>query len=349
MPRSDRYKLIAALHRWTGLTVGAVFVVAGVTGTLLAYDAPITRVIHPELDRRLDPAWVERRATVLERIERTPGPAIGLVRFPTPALPAYEVYQVGGGRRYHDPLTGGVLLTRAERGDLMMIAHDLHIHLLAGERGERILGWLGIAIAVMLLIGVWLWWPSGRWRYMLRRPAAGSGATLLWWHKTIGAFTGVLLLFVAVTGFAIIFYPQTQSVFTTLFGGEPSTTPVSAEPSPTYWPAVIDTLDRTLPAGRLVFYYPGEILTFRKQMPGELHPNGRSFIRTTGDGGLLSAHDASRAAPGQRMTDSMYPLHSGRIGSETWRVVIAISGVLPALFFVSGFVVWWRSRYPARP
>ncbi len=339
---------VAFAHRWLGVLVGAVFVVTGLTGTALAYAPEILRALYPTLDRPLETDWPAARAEVLASIHAKHPDAVGLIRFPTEALPAYEVYLTDGAQSYYAPGTGEHLATRAPGGDPLMFAHDLHIHLLAGGAGERLLGWLGLAMITMLVIGLWLWWPRrGAWRATFRKPRSPQRRyRWLWWHKIVGAVSFAVLMFVTLTGPAIIFYAQTQAVLTTLFGGDatPLRAPAPTAVGATDWNAVLASLDRALPSGRTVFYYPGDSLTFRKRMPDELHPNGRSFIRISADGTLLSTVDASRSAAGQRMTNAIYPLHAGRTGSESWRAIVAATGVLPLFFFVTGVYTWLARR-----
>ena len=139
-------------------------------------------------------------------------------------------------------------------------------------------------------------------------------------------------------------------MFTALFGGDArvASLPTPTRTGDTDWDAVFATLDATLPAGRAVFLSPGDALSFRNKMPEELHPNGRSVIRIAHDGALLSAIDASASARGQRMMNALYPLHAGRAGSEPWRAAVAVTGLLPLFFFVTGLYTWLARRRDAK-
>ena len=352
MPLSDWRTPVAFAHRWLGVLVGTVFVIAGLTGTALAYAPELMRALYPVLEQPLAADWPGARADVFARIHAAHPGAVELVRFPTDALPAYEVYLADGAQAYHAPVDGALLFTRAVAGDPLMLAHDLHIHLLAGEAGERLLGWLGLAMLLLLAVGLWLWWPRrGTWGAVFTRPRNPlRRVQWLWWHKIVGMVSFVLLAFVTATGAAIIFYAPTQAVFTALFGGDArvASLPTPTPTGDTDWDAVFATLDATLPAGRAVFLSPGDALSFRNKMPEELHPNGRSVIRIAHDGALLSAIDASASARGQRMMNALYPLHAGRAGSELWRAAVAVTGLLPLFFFVTGLYTWLARRRDAK-
>jgi len=339
------------LHRWLGLTVGFVFLIAGLTGTLLAYAPELTGWMFPVIDGPPPENWQFRRAEILKRVsvEHAQGD-VTLIRFPNMDQGAYEIYLANDALEYRDALNGDVVLTRTPYSDLLSFSRELHTHLLMGHEGEELLGWLGVAMLVLVATGLWLWWPRfGMWRFAFRQPRSTALAPqLFWWHKTVGFISLATLFFVTLTGVAMVFYTPAQKILTGMFGGEPpvipSTLPADSPATGTNWSRVLAALDGTLPAGRTVFFYPpstsNDVLRFRKQMPGELHPNGRSFIALAPDGELLHASDATTLAAGMRATNAIYPLHAGKADSETWRLVVALMGLAPLFFFVTGLWLW---------
>lgn len=339
------------LHRWLGLTVGLVFVVAGLTGSLLAYAPELTGELFPVIDGPSPEGWQQQRVHVLQRVEQEV-PAATLIRFPNETQGAYEIYLADDTLEYRDPLTGERVLTREPLGDVLSFSRELHTHLFLGHEGEELLGWLGVAMLVLVATGLWLWWPRfGLWRFAFARPRTRTpGPQLFWWHKTVGFVSLMALFFVTLTGVAMVFYTPAQKILTGLFGGGapeiPRTHDVAS--SRINWPAVLDTLDTTLPAGRTVFLYPPKtedaVLLFRKQMPGELHPNGRSFIALAPTGQRLHANDATQLQAGMRATNAIYPLHTGKAGSETWRFIVFLMGLAPVFFFVTGMWLWLLRR-----
>lgn len=351
-------RLVIRLHRWLGLSVGLVFVLIGLSGTILAYAPAIEDAIYPVLARPLPANWRTHRARVLATLERRHPDDILIVRFPGSVHSAYQLYLTDGSQIYVDPTTGQTLVSRAALGDPVMIARALHTELLAGATGERVLGWLGFAMLALLATAVWTWWPRrGGWRANFKRPRSMRLVPqLAWWHKTVGVAGITLLAFITLTGVALIFYLPTQAVLTATLGGRPPSPPVVVTAPATGsidWPAVFATLDRALPQGRTVYFYPPHAadapLRFRKRMPGELHPYGRSVVELSRDGRLVYAHDVSAAGAGMRATNDIYPLHSGRAGSPVWRIIVAAVGVAPLFFFVTGLWLWYSRRNKKRP
>lgn len=343
------------MHRWLGLTVGTVFVIAGLTGSLLAYAPEITGMLFPAIDGPPPAGWQSQRAHVLGRAQAEHAAGdVELVRFPNESQGAYEIYLANETLEYRDAISGDIVLVRTPYSDVLSFSRELHTHLFMGHDGEQLLGWLGVAMLVLLATGLWLWWPRfGSWRMAFRRPRGRHVETqLYWWHKTAGVVSLATLFFVTLTGVAMVFYYPAQAILTGLFGGEapvvPKSVPAAHAHAATDWNRVLAGLDETLPQGRTVFFYPpataAEPLLFRKQMPAELHPNGRSFIAMTASGDVLFANDATRLAAGMRATHAIYPLHSGRTPSETWRFAVFLMGLAPLLFFVTGAWTWWLRR-----
>ncbi|HET7570566.1 MAG TPA: PepSY-associated TM helix domain-containing protein [Gammaproteobacteria bacterium] len=350
-------RFIVRLHRWLGFSAGTVFVLIGLSGTVLVYAPEIEQQIYPALARDLPANWRDFRPRVFERFEARHAPGeVVLVRFPGVTYNAYQLYLRDGSQEFRDPLDGRLLVRRGPVGDLVIAARTFHTELFGAATGEQVLGWLGLAMLALLAGGIWIWLPGrGRWRNAFRRPRPllsqrlyQSRPQLVWWHRTLGIVIVIPLLLVTLTGTALIFYGPAQALLTAAFGGQPPDIPAQV-PAPRVtdiqWRDVFATLDRTLPRGRTVFYYPSRQnerpLLFRKRMPAELHPNGRSFIALGRDGRLLFANDASRAAAGMQATHAIYPLHSGKLGMSWYRFLVALLGVAPLVFFVTGGWSWW--------
>lgn len=340
------------LHKWIGLTAGLVFVISGLSGSVLAYSQPLENFFNPELAGPPPQGWQDARASVLERFAVIEGGAIRTARFPNAEQGVYELHYHDERVEYRDAISGDVVLESSASTRFIEFMRDLHIHLLAGHTGERVMGWIGVALLALILTGLWTWWPRRNvWRFVFRYPKSRRALPqLYWWHKTVGVIALPTLFFVTLTGVGMVFYLTAQSLLTSLFGGEPPAVPDVQETSESAydWKAIVDSLDATLPNGRVVYFYFPEnersTVRARKKLPAELHPNGRSFIAMTRQGELLHATDATALDTGMRYTHAIYPLHSAKTDSETWRFIVALMGLVPLGFFVTGFMIWNRKR-----
>lgn len=338
------------LHLWLGLGVGTVYALIALSGSVLALQQPLLRALHPQLAAHAPPTPAQQ-AAVLERIAHDWPAGLRGADLPNDELPVWQLYFDGGVRRYLDPASGALLLTRSPRDDVLLALRDWHTHLLAGERGEALLGVLGWTCLFLLLSGLVLWWPGrGRFLAHLKPHAQPPVRRWLTWHRSVGVLGLPLLLVVTLTGTLMIYHGGTRHALQAAFGDAPEAPPpprIAARGQPIDWAAVLAAARQALPGARLSrLSLPGARdgrLTIRAQAPGEWHPVGRSMIwldpyRVR----VLGVRNAARAAPGARASDAIYPLHAGRLGTAWWTLV-TVSGLLPPFFLVTGFL-FWRTR-----
>jgi uncharacterized iron-regulated membrane protein len=68
--------------------------------------------------------------------------------------------------------------------------------------------------------------------------------------------------------------------------------------------------------------------TFRKRLPGEWHPNGRSYVLVDPYRGVVvQAIDARQQGRGTRMMYGLYPVHAATVGGPVFIAVAALTGV----------------------
>jgi uncharacterized iron-regulated membrane protein len=343
-------RLLQWLHLWIGLTAGLLFAVLGLTGTLLAYQTEILRATTPALAALADAPRDDAR--VLGLIAAN-GEVSG-ADLPRDALPVWQAFAKEGRRLYFDPADGRLLLERSSSNDWILWLRELHTHLLAGKTGEEVLGVFGIAILVLLVTGVWLWWP---------RPGA-LGESLRWhaqpplkrwvsWHRSAGALTVPLVFLLALTGVAMVYDGAARTSLRFAFGDGPMVKPpkpLMPDPARTIdWNAVLASAQRALPEAQLRrVSFPrrdNAVVSIRAKMPAEWHPVGRSTIWLDPyTATVLRVLDASAQDTGLRANYAVYPLHMGGVGGETYRTAVAIAGLVPAFLLVTGFLFWRRRK-----
>ncbi len=133
-----------------------------------------------------------------------PGSALQAYQLPRTPDAAAQVL-VGRGTRlvrvWVDPRDGHVLKSVAEDARLMRVVFRLHGELLLGDRGSLLVELAGSWAVVMILTGLFLWWPRGATGPAgVLYPRLGRGRRLFWrdLHACAGlwvsAFTLLLLL-----------------------------------------------------------------------------------------------------------------------------------------------------------
>ena len=320
---------LRVVHRWLGLALAAIVLVVAASGGLLLFRDPYYRAVYPAIASPVSDTVVARRAEVLTAIEsRWQADGIRLVKFPRAGLNAYQVWLRDGSEAFVHAETGEIIDKWRWTERLPALLFELHAHLLAEPSGTIANGIAAIFIVFMSLTGIVLWWPSRRGAFRLRRavPSRLTSGELLRSHAAVGALAAVPVLLFAGTGAAIVFYDELAPVISGVMDVRPPQQPdahVDRRNAPGRpWTAVLSAVDRTFADGQTVFYYPGTPanarLMFRKRLPGEWHPNGRTYVLVdpyTAD--VVQAIDARAQGAGTRLMHAIYPVHAAKVGGVT--------------------------------
>ncbi|UXI68600.1 PepSY-associated TM helix domain-containing protein [Tahibacter amnicola] len=341
-------KVLKWLHLWVGLSAGLVFAMLGLTGAVLLWQPELAQRSVAAYER---PAHREAAATLIDRVRRDI-PDVSGIELPRADMPVWQVF-AKGKRLYLDD-EGTVLATRSRDTDLILWLRDLHMHLLAGDAGEAVLGVIGIALLFLLVTGIYLWWPGrgailGSFRWYSQPPVR----RWLTWHRSLGAGVVPLLLLLAVTGTLMVYSGFTRSTLRSLMGDAPEPrppAPIAVDPQRAIdWNALLAAAQAALPEAELrrITFGRGDnaVVTVRGRQPGEWHPAGRSSVALDPySAQVLTVQDATRQGAGARAAGAMYPLHTGNAGGLPMRLVLTAVAFAPCFLLVTGFLFWRRRR-----
>lgn len=321
--------------------------VLGATGSALVYKEAYWRLVHPELREQPTQVTAADHAAAIATARAEFGKELRSVKLPEPGVAAYHLYLTDGEAFLaiddHRVIDRWRPLERP-----MALLFDLHAHLMAGEAGERVGGVVGLLGTFMVLTGVYLWWPARR-RFRLRTlvPTGFARRKVLPSHRDLGLVTAPILLVLLLTGAGIVFYGAAGAILNGVLpgpaprpeGAPEVSGPAPAGPGPTASAALLDAAATTFSDARIVFYYPpGDdgLHGFRMKRPCEIHPNGRTFVYMTGAGRVLRSVDACGQPAGQRALYSVYPLHSGKTDSGTYKLLVFLGGLALTLISATG-------------
>lgn len=359
--------LIRRVHLWLGLTIGLLFVLLGITGSALVFYTAIDAALHPVVQASeagpvpvaRSPVWDRALATGSARWHHPGGKWTFEVTGEGGAVPA-RYYPAPG--HHADRLmvwfsADGRRILRAEPwgGYLMSWLYQLHMQLLAGEVGHQVVGWSGVAMLVLLLSGMFAWWPRGSWRKALafKRDAAPI-RRLRDVHKLFGVWSVVLLLVLAATGVLLALPTVTQALLTPTAVPAPVSVAGGGADRPVSIVRALAVAQRALPDGRLVFVdvpVDGDApIRARFQVPGDPHPRfpGSFVFVDRYASTVLAVHDVRRGNPGTTVLSWVRALHDGTVGGLATRVLAMLLGLVPAILFVTGILHWRRRRVSAR-
>lgn len=337
-------RALRQLHLWVGLALSVLLFILGVTGSALVYKEAYWRLVYPEL-RVKDPVLTAEAQTAgIAGAHAHFGEAVRSVKLPEPGVPAYHLYLEDGeaflsldGRRVIDRWLPD------ERA--MAVLFDLHAHLMAGERGERVGGVIALLGTLLVISGVVLWWPTRR-RFAIDNlvPRDLSARGLLLHHRDLGVVLTPILLLLLISGAMLVFYTSAQRLLNGAFGDPVPVAadlqgPVELSGTPANL-GIVAAAQTALPDARIVFYYPpragATLHEFRMKRPCELHPNGRSYVYADAAGTVLGVVDACANPTGEKLVQASYPLHSGKTPSGLYKLLTFIGGIGLALLAASG-------------
>lgn len=225
------------VHRWIGLAMTLFLVVAGLTGSLIAFYAELDALLNPQLHRIERPAPDARMldaVALLENVlEKHPDlttdsalapyqPDAPLVLWMEPRDPNSSPID---GEIYVNPYTGEILGSR-RWGDisqgltnLMPFIYRLHYSLALGNVGVWIFGIVALLWTLDCFLGAYLTLPRGRpflqkWRPAWKIKPARFNFDL---HRASGLWTWAMLFVLAWSSVALnlgeqIYAPVTRAV-----------------------------------------------------------------------------------------------------------------------------------------
>jgi sulfite reductase (NADPH) flavoprotein alpha-component len=314
-----------AIHRWLGLTVGALAVVLGITGAILAFDPVQEAWQAPAAPGDLSVA------TLVERVTRTVPDAEEIRHLSSGAIVVFGFVGDEAQAHYVDPADGRVL-GAWQPSALPRWVKNLHRSLLLGDAGRW--GAAGIALAMGLICIsalVLLLRRMGGWRRLGAR-VRGSLAQRI--HVVTGRVVLAVLCLTSLT--ALTMSASTLGLVTLDAGTEPDVVSVV-------------TGQTALPGAQLSALQNLAVRDLRKlNFPDASDPEDIWSVATLQgegwvdrySGNMLAWQDATFA---QRIYDWALVLHTGE-SAWPWAVVLGLVGASVLLFWLSGVVIWWQVR-----
>ncbi len=355
-------------HLWLGLTLGLLFALLGLTGSLLVFYPELDRLLYPQ--RAVStPAAITSFNEIVEALRRAEPTRpdtwrIELPRSSEAPITARYYKPVETQQRSFaplivtlDPASLKVTSRRFWGDDVFTWIYDLHYRLLLETGGNTVLGIASLIALVLLLSGLYLWWPSpGNWQGALSFKAKAVWKRRIYdLHAKPGAYGLLLVGTLTVTGLLLVvpgwFTPAIGqlSPLTPWYQAEHSAVRQSAHITADQ--AVHIALARFPDADVRWIHTPSpEHGVWRIQMRQAGEPN-RRFPRTNiwidgASGDIVAIRDPKQNGAGDTLLDWLHPLHNGEAFGLAGRIIAFACGLLPLLALVTGFIRWRHKKRP---
>lgn len=378
-PLKTYRKLWLQIHLYLGLTVGALFAVVGLTGSLIVFWQPIDAIPNPALFEEsahctevaylpLDEliAAVNSRAPANGQLRSFfyPNPErqlfTGTFHVPAPGADWDDRYSV-----FVDPCSGVVKGPRFLdsqlqhwRGPLIKIINRIHTSLLLNFPGfwlgNHLLSFGSALLMCSILIGFYLWWPrNGQWLTALKFKRNASAARFNYdLHKTFGIATGLLLLVSLFTGIRM-YSPWSDWLDHSVNRWSPVTrlasVPIFSQPTPDKQAMraeqVVKIAKNSMPDGNPV------ALSFPVDEKGVYSISLKTAAVWDSEvsidqysGKVLRIYAPINATEGDHFLGWLFPLHTGYAFGLPGRILTLVLGLVSTVLYVTGFIRWRQKR-----
>lgn len=360
------------LHRWAGLTLGLLFVLIGLSGSLLVFQHEIDAALNPHLFHSGSscavPVGVQDAIAGVQA--QWPQAKVSFVNLPQHEGGSYRLLFKAPGVAHNeamaDACSGALLGSRNREAiafdaeHLMPLMHRWHLNLLQGKPGRAAIGYIGLALAAMLAIGLALAWPRvGQWtralKVNLRQNAYRSNYDL---HRSLGLLATVVLLAMSFTGFSNGLPDMARAAVGSVVAVSGEHRNIALPALAKGEPAISWDQARAIAAP---YQQNGATLVAINRLPergvfqarlrraDDWQRTGtlRLFIDIR-NGKVIAIINPIAGTGGDRLLASMFPLHSGQFGGLAGKWLIALAGLLPAIFFITGVMTWLLRRNKKR-
>lgn len=368
---------LVRLHRWLGLATAAFLVIAGLTGSVIAFNHELDEWLNPELFEASSAGEPLSPYALAARLEREdprarvtyfalePEPGHAYVFSVAGKLDEYGVPRdLGYNQVFVDPASGAELgrrewgAARMDRAHLIPFLYSLHYTLHLPERwGMWLMGGVALLWLLDCFVAFALTLPQ-RWSYW-KVKRNGSPRRLNYdLHRAGGLWLWGLLLVMALSGVYLnLQFEVFRPVLSTVTNLTPSPFELAAtrkrdaatEPKRTF----ADIVARAKREGAARGWVPPHDAFYSQEFGaygvgfGDHHAPGLGVPRMyfdDQDGRVLAWTAPGEGTAGDAFMHWLFPLHSGLILGLPGRILVCLLGIAVAALSVTGVVIWRRKR-----
>jgi len=346
-------RLWLQVHKWIGLLLAILIIPISLTGSALVWHDWVDEAVNPE--REVSAEATQPAAFYAEAARGALAANETLLSLTYPdgagavlASAARETPGAAGGRPvrtqlYLDPTDGHVLDRAASNAGFVRVMHRLHGSLMVPGVGRQIVGWVGVAMLISSLTGLWLWWPfrGGFTRGFRWQRAPTTSGNL---HHQFGFWIALPLFVLSFTG-AWISFP---AFFGALSGeggqrgGPPGGRGAGAAP-------LVETQlgpDLALAAATPLATGPLRSIAWPTERDATwtvsfIREGGTAEVKVDHASGAVTPPESPRPETTARL---MRRIHDGTDTGVLWQIVVFLGGLIPVGLAVTGVIMWIDQR-----
>ncbi len=357
-------KLTGQVHLWVGLIVGILFFIIALSGAILVWQPELRYFLFHQGVEAQDKDFV-LPSDLKETIDREFPQGDYRTAFFREPDKTCEVLLYGQGTHYIaqlDPYTAELIHIENMRTGFLSFMVGLHRNLLLKEFGREVVHWVTLLFLIMLITGLFIWWPSSRkerkGRFLIKWGASPKKLNYDL-HNVFGFYATWIAIFIVITG---LFWG-----FDLVKNGLKA---VTGETGVTYEQPKSDTLQMHLDVNQFDLM-DSITLVMRKRFPEKTirisNPHGKQDIirvtindpdmlvftslhyyydRYTGEEitGHFMHGPGDETSTYERLHGMVYDIHFGTIAGLPGRLLAFFASLIAASLPITGFIYWWGRR-----
>jgi uncharacterized iron-regulated membrane protein len=337
-------RIILNIHLYIGMIAALFLISLSLSGAMIAFENELNRTFHPQLTNVRPEGQPLDWDTVRDRVEQQ-SPGWKLIRFYFPERPDRSTYvrlrSITTHRIRHvyvNQYTGAVLGSTEDGSNWIIKVHDLHVNLLSGKIGNRIVTWSTFGLLLLSLSGIIQWWPRKVFRLRQTSSLPRLNRDL---HYSVGFWSFLAMFAFAVTGLALHY--QTGKLLSLL------NTPSTATRMPGHGTSIeqmLATAREALPGSTvprlLLPEKSGDPIFIYQRFPEDKTPAGRSFTTLDPKTGAVLSVGSTRTTPVLQtaLVQWTREIHTGTILGLPSQIAVSFLALLLSVLAITGPLIW---------
>lgn len=363
-------KLIGQIHLWLGLASGLLVFVIAITGCIYAFQEEIQNVSQPyRFVESRDKTFLPPSSIMEAAQKQLPGKHVHAVMYQGKTHAARAIFYSGAEDYYYfvyvDPYSGKVLKVSDEGNTFFRFILNGHYYLwLPPAIGQPIVASATLVFLVMIISGIFLWWPrnkNGRMQRFKIKWDARWRRKNYDLHNILGFYIALIAIVFAITGLVWGFQWFSATYYAVASGGKEFVdyeSPVSKiqRPDSVEKPALDRLwlrLKNECPSnGAIELHTPDDSVSC---IAVNINPDPETYWKTDYryfDQYSLEElsvrhmwgrfHHTSASDKLMRMN---YDIHVGAVLGLPGKILAFCASLIIASLPITGFLIWWGRRH----
>jgi len=361
-------KTIRQIHLWLGLASGLIVFIVATTGAIWTFESEISDLVYPY--RKVEIQNNKPTISIAEIKEKVKPylKNINSIYYlgKDRSIQVREWHKIDGklinNYVYLNPYTGEVLNIKINDSTFFDLVVELHTSLLLGEIGTEIVRYATLIFFILIISGIYLWWPKKK-QNLKQRLKFDWKETTKWkrknfdLHSILGFYASWIIIFATITGLAWGFKWVDKTIYAIATLGEPykdyaevnSISNINYKPTNGMDDSILNLAltNYNKPVESWNYYFPQKE---SESFSVYLNPDANTWYKASNyffdqrTGKLLLTESPESYNNGQTIRNMYYDIHIGKILGLPGQLLVFFGSLIVASLPITGFYIWY-GRY----